>query len=191
MPSIPTRSSMARTLRQAAADYLTFAETYASEYDIEKVRHVFALHRDIFRKDHLDDWIELTLNHLPKHIIRRLARIYQVLDLKELARYVGWNDLTVVQRELMKFIDQKAISAVINMECQVIMFTDDQEIVGHYTKDIETLKRQLHHIMNRTRCLRDQVHTHPTYVEKMKMIQIERSSHQELSEEDDINMEVH
>jgi hypothetical protein len=187
--STSVRSSTARTLLQAATEYLTCADMYTSESDIDKVRCIFESYKEVFVKDHIYDWIEMTLKHFPKNIIKKLAHVYQVLDIHEIARRVGWEDDTASQRELMELIEQRSISATIDTEHQTITFTDDHEATGQYTCTIEILRNQLHNIMDRTRTLKTQLHAHPMYIEKMKAIQGDSVSHQEESSEDDIAME--
>jgi hypothetical protein len=159
-----------RTLVNSVRDYLDYAEVYTSESDIDRIRDVFESHREVFVRDGLSDWVHLTLNHLPKNMIKRLSCIYQVMNLHDLTHLLGWIDIAETEAELRKLIEQRIVLATIDLEHHLVTFTGDYQEPppGHYSSDLEDQENRLRLLIERTRIALNQLHSHSLYLEAVK-----------------------
>lgn len=177
-------SSIDKNLIQSARDYLNYATIYETELNLDKLQCFIRSFNDVFIKDELYEWVLMTLNHLPKNLMKRLSHIYQVLSLQDLTKFIGWNNdndddtHSKVEIELNRLIEKGSILASIDSEHQLVTFHDhhptsssnhyEHFFFHHYKQDVEFLEKELYHVRNHTKSILFQLHSHPNYLEKLK-----------------------
>ena len=171
--------SIEQTLIESARDYLKCAEVYTSESNIDRIRDTFESYREVFVKDGLSDWTRLTLDHLPKNMIKRLSCIYQVMDLHDLTRLLGWIDITETEMELQKLIEQRIVLATIDFEHHLVLFTGDYQepLLEQYSSDLQVQENRMRLLIDRTQIALRQLHSNSFYLDKVRTFR-QDGSHQ-------------